>query len=132
MTAYETWLLKTVQILAGEGASSELQQRIAIGLTQARALECRHLAGEIAVGGGAKHPYGVSVIQQCWDRSHKLEAIGLMLASPDGWPIRDGGEIMVCRCALPHGEVQERDGWVCSHCKLPKHGKDAPKEGVIQ
>lgn len=117
-----------------------LGQRAAILLVQARALEARHLAGELAVNGAA-HPIAVSIMKQCWERSHKLEAIGMMLAQDGGWPIPEGREQMVCRCAIDHGEIStvtgddtqfEKATFVCAHCKLPKHGAAVPSVAVVQ
>lgn len=154
MTAFETWTSALVEILVGdalnlpldptsaemEEAKRELSQRIAAGLVQARALECRHLAGELIVN-NPSHPIIASVARECWERSHKLEAIAMQFAKE--WPPAEGHEVMVCRCAINTGEVQvdaghgTEDGrgvvfdgsdmlFVCAQCKLPKRGNAAP------
>ncbi len=146
MTALEAWLVQIVEVAVGHTPDetappyvaedrhkswAALEQRVAILLVQARALECRHLAGELAVG-GANHPVAVQIMEALWDRSHKLEAIGLMLAKQ--WPPVDGNETLVCRCSIDTDEIQQNvpegmkaEGqlfpFVCAHCKLPKHGK---------
>lgn len=157
MTALETWVIEVVKVLVGDGPEAfepdwgtvcgpvdkaeasyredwrVLSQRGAVLLVQARALECRHLAGELAINyGNAMAP----LIQSCWDRSHKLEAIAMMLAKQ--WPIPEGRETMVCRCAISTGEmladppsppfesdaplVEYQPRYICSNCKLPKKG----------
>ncbi len=90
MTAFDVWL-KTM-VLAAEGdlldgpvPDQGFRQRIAICLIQARALECRTLAGELAVAG---NEYAVMIAAMCMDRSHKLEKLGLEYAKawpPAGW-----------------------------------------------
>lgn len=90
MTALETWLQQMVAVIAGnpadDAADPTLAQRVAVALVQARALECRHLAGELLIG-GAGNPVALQIAQACTDRSRKLEAIGMQLAQPEGWPL---------------------------------------------
>ncbi len=144
MTALETWLVEMVKVAVGDVPltantqtdkdSAEdfrlLEQRTAILLVQARAIECRHLAGELAI----KYGTGAGlIIQGLWDRSHKLEAIGLMLSQQ--WPPVDGNEVMICQCKVDSGEsaivtgtlgrpdLERTTEFVCATCKLPKHGK---------
>lgn len=111
MTVYESWVSEMVKIAVGEMREScepdwgdtcartaaerdryrndyheewgKLEQRIACLLTQARALECRHLAGELVVKYGNSQAAKV-IASGCWDRSHKLETIATMFASQ--WP----------------------------------------------
>lgn len=107
MTAYEEWLTKIVQVLADPILTPDdetylfrgdvddfvsLAQRAAVILTQARALECRHLAAELIIR-SADAPLATKVIAQaiagqCTERSHKLEQLAMRFAQPDGWPIK--------------------------------------------
>lgn len=57
---------------------STLEQRIAIGLMQARALECRFWAGKLQVN-FPTNPFAVWLAGQLMDRSHKLETVGLAM-----------------------------------------------------
>lgn len=60
---------------------SALEQRLAIGLIQARAMECRDLASSLLINqpGSLKQ-----IIFDLNDRSSKLEAVGLKMAKQ--WP----------------------------------------------
>ncbi len=61
---------------------STLEQRLAIGLIQARALELRSVATKMQLRGlDRKSPQGAWLFQQLWDRSHELEQIGLSLCA---------------------------------------------------
>ncbi len=97
MTAFEQWLKESVEKLvpdpehkddcaAGLGVPcdcgmvpSTLEQRLAIGLVQARALELRTMATEMQMKNLTQTPPGAWLFQRLWDRSHKLEQIGLKL-----------------------------------------------------
>lgn len=86
MTAFDVWLKTMVAALAPDcPEDTALAQRIAIGLIQARVLECRTLAGELNVSGD---PHARMIAAMCMDRSHKLEKLGLEYAKnwpPAGW-----------------------------------------------
>lgn len=157
MTAMETWVVELVKILVGDmpetcepdwgeafGRDHEnckaaitayredwrlLGQRSAVLLIQSRALECRHLASELMINAGS-HPIYKGIAQQLWERSHKLEAIGLQFANE--WPPIEGREIMVCRCQIEHHEIKEGEVFICAHCKLPKRGAAAPGPVLVQ
>lgn len=73
----------------GERGASLLEQRICIGLVQARALECRTLAGMLLIGGAASQqgPAGkmaMMISMKMRERSHRLEMMGMKLA--ECWP----------------------------------------------
>lgn len=57
---------------------STLEQRIAIGLLQARALECRHWSGKLLVGFPG-NPFAQQLSKHLSDRSHGLEMMGLKM-----------------------------------------------------
>ena len=95
MKAFDFWVVETSDALVNgpealrnhetgnDGADlAEIQQRAAIHLVQARALECRHIAGELMVRTGAN-----TISAGLLERSRQLEAIGLRLASE--WPPKD-------------------------------------------
>jgi hypothetical protein len=80
---------------------TELAQRIAIGIVQGRALECRTLAGQLLINGhrvtnqfppGPGRAAAAAVVSslsvQQRERSHRLEQLGLKLAKI--WPPDDG------------------------------------------
>lgn len=97
MTAFEEWLTKTAAglvpdpqhapscaaLVGGECdcgiVLSSLEQRIAIGLVQARALECRSLAAQLQIRNLQNTPDGAYLFTKLWDRSHALEKLGLEL-----------------------------------------------------
>jgi hypothetical protein len=60
--------------------ATTLEQRIAIGVIQARALECRHQAGEIALRIGLNQPFFRMYHSQLIERSHRLEQFGVQMA----------------------------------------------------
>lgn len=111
MTAYETWVTETARALLAdikESSETEMEcvaqerghrdylkaefdaewndteQKVAIGLTQARALECRQLAAELLKQGTAA---ALTFASALMDRSQKLEAIGMLFAQQ--WPPQD-------------------------------------------
>lgn len=108
MTAFETWLTTTVAALIPDPTHSPscaamvggecgcgmvpstLEQRLAIGLVQARALELRNMATEMQLKGLNTSPPGAYLFQKMWDRSHKLEQIGLSLCA--AYPPSDAEE----------------------------------------
>jgi hypothetical protein len=123
VTYFESWLVEMVKIVVGEmresceptlGATisardrdaaeecqesyakdwSDLERRAAVLLTQARALENRHLAGELTILDPHSIPYKM-IASRCLARSHKLEQLALELAKPEGWPIKDDGTKVV-------------------------------------
>ncbi len=69
---------------AGRPIETALEQRIAVGLLQARAAECRALAGELQISGATRN----QVVRMMWakllDRSSALEKLGLELC--ETWP----------------------------------------------
>ncbi len=69
---------------------STIQQRVSIGLTQARAAECRHIAGEMRLKGLTQIPMMSQLAMWLTDRSHKLEQLGLRMVTE--WPIKDEDE----------------------------------------
>lgn len=79
MTALETWITTTAAQLVHEDPTlpTTPEQRIAIGLVQARAKECRAIANEMLVNGGTRNPVLYSVYAALIDRSSKLEKLGL-------------------------------------------------------
>ncbi len=107
MTAFEQWLKESVEKLIPDPSHaagcptiaddesdevladyqecacgmvpSTLEQRLAIGLVQARALELRTMATEMQLKNLNQTPPGAWLFQRLWDRSHKLEQIGLKL-----------------------------------------------------
>ncbi len=97
MTAFEQWLKESVERLIPDPSHapscaahvdapcdcgmvpSTLEQRLSIGLVQARALELRTMATEMQLKGLNQTPPGAWLFQRLWDRSHKLEQIGLKL-----------------------------------------------------
>lgn len=100
MTAFEQWLTSTTAALAPDPTHaahcrvvdmstkcdcgfipSTIHQRLAIGLCQARALELRTMATEMQVKGLNQSPPGAYLFTRLWDRSHKLEQIGLALCT---------------------------------------------------
>ena len=102
MTSFEKWLTVLVDVLAygPEQArdpampivrNPELEIRIACGLIQARALECRAEAGEIAIKGN-RHPIALGIHRWLTERSHEFEQIGMKIGEPGGWPIQDNPE----------------------------------------
>ena len=94
-SAFQEWLEKTVEGLipdpehdpscaariGGECecgyVASTLPQRLAIGLVQARALELRNMATQMQLRNLQSSPPGAYLFTRLWDRSHKLEKIGL-------------------------------------------------------
>lgn len=89
MTAIETWVTTLAAELAKDDAAAErqytttLEQRLAIGLIQARALECRHHAGQLRLESTnpmlpmLQQTALLTVANRLLDRSHKLEQISL-------------------------------------------------------
>jgi hypothetical protein len=65
---------------------SVLEQRIAIGILQARALECRHWA-DVLLTQHRDHPIAVKLARHLAVRSQKLEKLGLDLCKV--WPPYD-------------------------------------------
>ncbi len=114
MTAFEQWLQTTVAALipdpehapscaamvGGECGCgmipSTLEQRLAIGLVQARALELRNMATELQMKGFNQNPPGAYLFTRMWERSHKLEQIGLELckAYPPSEPEEAGPRLV--------------------------------------
>lgn len=102
MTPLDKYLIENATELAKDDAAAErttpttLEQRIAIGLVQARALECRHLAGQLQIYGLTRIPQIRALWAYYIDRSSKLEAIGLEMCEkypPDHEPERQLVEI---------------------------------------
>ena len=78
MTALDKYLRETAASLAqGRQVPSTFEQRIAIGLVQARALELRHLAGELQIHGFTRHPLIKGLWAKMIERSSMLEPLGL-------------------------------------------------------
>jgi hypothetical protein len=101
LSAFLTMMMDQATELAKDDETAQrppstLEQRICIGMIQARALECRHTAGSLLI-------YGQRVVQrfplnqraavgqaitaisvQLRERSHKLEKLGMDLARK--WP----------------------------------------------
>lgn len=83
MSAIEKWSrdfadsLAQDDITASRTVETTLEMRIAVGLVQARALECRQLAGTLQVQGLTRNP----MFQQMWarliDRSSDLEKLAV-------------------------------------------------------
>lgn len=92
MTAYEEWLTNIVAVLLNNDGRFSAEVRAAVMLTQARALECRHLAAELIMKSGGAAPgtrvMAQAIAAQCTERSHKLEQLAMRFAQPDGWPIK--------------------------------------------
>ncbi len=108
MTAFQSWLKESVEKLIPDPThapscaahvdapcdcgmvESTLPQRLAIGLVQARALECRALAAQMQMRSLQNNPDGAYLFTKLWDRSHTLEQIGLDLCKkyppPDAAP----------------------------------------------
>jgi hypothetical protein len=110
MTPFDTWVLETaaamvrpteeeydesLQVCAGQRLHSvdspdwdALRLRFAICLVQARALECRHIAGELLL----KQPSTLKMVADgLWDRSHRYEQLGLRMADRK-WPKEEESE----------------------------------------
>lgn len=66
---------------------SVLEQRIAIGLIQSRALECRHWA-DVLIREHPNDPIAIALARHLARRSHKLEQLGLDLCKEGVWPIK--------------------------------------------
>lgn len=84
---------------AERGVPSTLEQRICIGLVQARALELRTVAGTILLKGLGANPMALKLSMAMRERSHKLEQLGLALAkhwppTPDDFPMEPWVELM--------------------------------------
>lgn len=66
---------------------STREQRLAIALVQARALECRDRATELQIRGYTQNPLVQAIFAKLWERSHNLEKLGLLLC--DQYPPPD-------------------------------------------
>lgn len=140
MTVFEEWVVEMVKVAVGEmvgdptGVDPEvyalecnrLEQRVACLLTQARALENRHLAGELMVTYGASQA-AKQIASNCLERSHKLEMIALMFAKQ--WP-PEAGELPTCvTCGhveathVSHGPMRP-----CIACAMCPDWNPAPRE----
>ena len=122
MTYFETRLLRMVKVVVGEMYEScepdwgetcarteeergryqenyakdwsDLERRCAVIITQARALENRHIAGELTILDPHSIPFK-AIASRCLARSHKLEEIAAALASPEGWPIKEDSKVVL-------------------------------------
>lgn len=88
MTAFEKWVTEFAASLEKEDAEADpprdmqstLVQRIAIGLVQSRAAECRHISGELLLRNPGSQLAGILSLRLS-DRSHKLEQIALEMCT---------------------------------------------------
>lgn len=78
LPALELWALDTARQLAPSLEGID-RLRLAIGLIQARAQECRHISGELTIG-SAQSPAARALAIHCYDRSAKLEEFGCAMA----------------------------------------------------
>src|SRR5579872_843117 len=69
----------------GRQITTTLEQRIAVGLMQARAAECRSLAGDLQISGLIQqHKFIHAMWARLLDRSSDLEQMGLKMC--ETWP----------------------------------------------
>lgn len=110
---------------------SVLNQRIAIGLLQARALECRELADNLRLSGVTlKSNLAAEFAQVLTSRSHMLEQKALVLC--DQWPPSDGPVAETCDCGHTISQHSQREGihGPCSACGCKGYFKRAAAEVV--
>lgn len=69
---------------AGRNLPTTLEQRIAVGLVQARALECRELANQLLVAGLTRMPHFHMMYAKLLDKSSEYERMGLKMC--ETWP----------------------------------------------
>jgi hypothetical protein len=87
MTAIEQWFQDVARAAAKSDEEMErptpttVEQRIAVVLAQARAAECRHQAGEIALRIGLNQPFFRMYHSQLIERSHRFEQYALQMAA---------------------------------------------------
>lgn len=89
MTSFDKWLTTLAAEVAKDDATAErqvettLEQRIGISLAQARAAECRHIAGQLMINMNG-HPMASQLAGWLSERSHKLENLALGMCHK--WP----------------------------------------------
>jgi hypothetical protein len=93
MTAIQKWVTDMVAVALGDlrcrpddEGFAEAEQRISCLLVQSRALECRHIAGELLIRCPGQIP-AMQLSGWLTERSRKLEAVAMDLAK--NWPIKD-------------------------------------------
>ena len=146
MNQLDVWLTETAANLAKEPehaaecdglrctcgyVPSVLDQRIALGLLQARALECRELANNLRMSGlTLKHQIAADFAQVLSMRSHMLEQRALQLC--DQWPPSDMPAEETCDCNHTISQHSQRDGvhGPCSTCGCKGYQKR--QMGTIQ
>lgn len=91
LPAVLTWALKVAVELAKDDESAgrllptTIEQRMVIGLLQARAQECRNAAGQLHMQGATReNPIALRLAMWLTGRSEKIEQMGLSLA--ENWP----------------------------------------------
>lgn len=78
----EAWVFERVEVLLRDQPENPvLEQRLACGLVQARAFECRKIAGQFGI---LSNEFASRVSMRCMDRSHTLETLALEYAAE--WP----------------------------------------------
>ena len=146
MNALDAWLTETAANLAKEPEHaadcdglrcacgyipSVLEQRIALGLLQSRALECRELANNLRMSGMTlKSNLAAEFAQVLTMRSHMLEQRALQLC--DQWPPSNEPIEETCDCNHTISQHSQRDGihGPCSTC--PCKGYQKRQIGTIQ
>lgn len=87
MNALETIVTKMAAELVKDDAQAErpvattIEQRIAIGITQARAQEARQIAGQIVQKGLRQLPIMDEMYQYLWDRQAQLEDMAIKMVA---------------------------------------------------
>lgn len=74
----EAWAMDTAAALAPQLQGVD-RVRIALGLIQARALECRHISGEYVIKAGSNQVIAALAIH-LGDRSEKMERFAIKIA----------------------------------------------------